>query len=277
MISIIIPTRNRYSYIRLLLEDIHRQDLEWPYEVLVVDQSDHKESLIDCIHIPTSTLGPCVSRNMGVKAAKGDVLVFLDDDARIETDFIKEMVSPILEGRFMAVAGSNCDINGNYKADPEDYLTRKEVNFIKLFTSNPNHKESRISMALPGCCMAMKRSCLEAVGGFDESLDPTGAGEDRDLAIKFYKAGYAIWYNAKAKLFHDRHAKGGSKDVGSRNLMLDVHTYHICKKHFSKELAEGLKLVILDVYRRKFYKAIRKQRMIGTKYRMYQQAKKMMN
>ena len=64
-VSVIIPTRNRFDYIRLLIDDLQEQTFS-NFEIIVVDQSDIKQSYLpNCKHIVTDTLGPCVSRNLG--------------------------------------------------------------------------------------------------------------------------------------------------------------------------------------------------------------------
>ena len=65
MISVIIPTRNRFSYVTLLINDLLDQDLDLDYEIIAVDQSDNPEHLENCKHIITETRGPSVSRHGG--------------------------------------------------------------------------------------------------------------------------------------------------------------------------------------------------------------------
>jgi len=274
-ISVIIPTRNRYDYIQLLLEDIVKQTVS-VFEVIVVDQSDETRALNNCIHIFTETTGPCISRNIGVAKAKGDILVFIDDDARVNTDFIEEIINPIIENGFDAVAGAICDLKGDYLLSDEEFLTRDNLNFIKVITSNPNSSKSRISICVPGGCSAILRSVFHEIGGFDESFDPTGAGEDREMSLRLFKQGYRVWYNSKAKLLHARAPVGGSRDVGSRTLMLDVHTYIMCKKHFSNELAEVLRKNIIDSYRKKFVSSLFNLKLTRTRYLLLKEAKKLM-
>ncbi len=276
-ISIIIPTRNRFDYVKLLIADILAQEDVSNYEIIVVDQSENPEHLEHCTHILTDSLGPCISRNIGAKQATGDILVFLDDDARIYPNFIREITSPIIKDRFDVVAGAICDPHGTYKPKGNNFLKTKNANFIKVMTSNPEGDVSRITLAFPAGCSAMLKSVFDAVGGFEESFDPTGAGEDRDMALKLYKDGYAIWYNAKAKLLHAVATEGGSRDVGSRSLMLDVHTYKMCKTYFSDELAENIKKVILKRYQDNFKDALLNFHKIRTKYRVLQKAKKLLN
>lgn len=274
-ISIIIPTRNRFGYIKLLIEDLQRQTIS-DFEVIVVDQSDEQRSLDNCIHIFTESIGPCVSRNIGVAKAKGKILVFLDDDARINSDFVEEITLPIIDGRFDAVAGAVCDLEGNYLLENGQNLTLKNNNFIKVLTSNPNSSESRISICVPGGCSAILTNVFHEIGCFDESYDPTGAGEDREMSLRLYKQGFSVWYNSKAKLLHAMAPMGGSRDVGSRTLMLDVHTYKMCKKHFSHELADVLKENIIESYRKKFIKSIFDLKLIRSKYFLLKEVKQLM-
>ena len=98
------------------------------------------------------------------------------------------------------MAGAVCDLEGNYKRNDEDCLRAYGLNFIKVLTRNPDGPTSRISLSFPTGCAAILKSVFEKIKGFEENFDPTGAGEDRDVALKLYKHGYATWYNAKAKL-----------------------------------------------------------------------------
>ncbi|MDX1462870.1 MAG: glycosyltransferase, partial [Marinirhabdus sp.] len=237
---------------------------------------DTPQEVEGCIYMHMTATGPCISRNTGVRKSTGDILVFLDDDARIGTDFIHEITAPIRSGNYPVVAGAICDPEGNYLNTQEQYLTKGSYNFMKVITSNPNHDQSRITLAVPGCCMALTREVFDTIGGFNENFDPTGAGEDRDVALKCYKHGFAIWYNAKAKLLHAVNAAGGSRDVGSRTLMLDVHTYLMCKEHFSEQLAHTLRDSIIQRYRKQFHHAVLKGKLVRTKYALLKQAKQLM-
>lgn len=274
-VSVIIPTRNRYDYLELLLNDLNKQSVS-VFEILVIDQSDEKKKISGCIQICTDTIGPCVSRNLGVAKSRGDILVFLDDDARINNNFIKEITFPIVNRQFGAVAGAICDAQGNYLLNKNQYFTQNDINFIKVLTKNPNSSESRISICLPGGCSAILKSVFIEIGGFDEGFDPTGAGEDRDLSLRLYIKGFPVWYNAEAKLLHAQAPLGGSRDVGSRSLMLDVHTYKMCKKYFSKDLADTLKKNIIELYRNKFISSIFKMKYTRSKYLLYKELKRLM-
>ncbi|GAA4268007.1 glycosyltransferase family 2 protein [Hyunsoonleella aestuarii] len=275
-VSIIIPTRNRYFYIIALINDLKDQNFK-DFEIIVVDQSDEPKPILDCNHIITKSKGPCVSRNIASKVAKGNILVFLDDDARVGNDFIKEITKPILKGDYLAVAGAVCDLEGNYLRKDSDFLKSPSENFIKVLTNNPDSKTSRDCISFPGCCAAIEKNLFFEIGSFDESLDPTGAGEDRDLALRLYLRGVAIRYNSKAKLLHAVAPVGGSRDVGSRTLMLDVHTYKMSKKYFSEALTLALKKTILRKYYKNFFNSILQLRLVRTKFHFLLVVKRLLN
>lgn len=276
IVSVIIPTRNRYSYIIALLNDLKNQDFK-DFEIIVVDQSDEPKPISDCHHIITKYKGPCISRNIASKQAKGDILVFLDDDARVGNDFIKEITHPIIKGDYLAVAGAVCDLEGNYLRTDSDFLKSTSENFIKVLTNNPDSQTSRDCISFPGCCAAIEKKLFFEIGAFDESLDPTGAGEDRDIALRLYLKGVAIRYNSKAKLLHAVAPEGGSRDVGSRTLMLDVHTYKMSQKYFSETLSLALKRNILRKYYKNFFNSIVEFRLVRTKFRVLLAVRQLLN
>ena len=271
-ITVIIPTRNREDYVKDLLIDLHAQTLK-ANEIIVVDQSDNPLKLSNCIYIPLRSKGPCVSRNFAAERASGDILVFLDDDSRINEDFLLEITEPIRSGNFSAVAGAICNEKGEYLKKSFNHFKINTENFIKAITNNPDTCYSKITLSFPGGCSAVLKSVFDEVQGFNESFDPSGAGEDREFALKLFTHGYAIWYNAKAKLLHIGAPIGGSIGNGSRSENLDIHTYEICKSFFSPRIVQTLKSSILRKYRNKILGNFWQIRGFRTRFNQYRRIK----
>jgi glycosyltransferase involved in cell wall biosynthesis len=276
LISIIIPTRNRKKYVKDLISDIDKQILPESYskEIIVADQSDTRSKINNCEYYYLDSTGPCVSRNFAAKRAQGEILVFLDDDARIENNFIYEITKPIITNITFAVAGAVCDINGKYPKDDKEFLKKDSFNFLKVLTANPNNQNSGFCMSFPGCCAAIVKNVFNDLGGFDEKFDPTGAGEDRDLAMNLFSNGYGIYYNHLARLFHIGVGTGGSRDVGSRSLYLEINTHKICLKYFSVTLSENLEHSILSGYKYKLLRSALRIKGLRTNYINYQHLKR---
>src|SRR3989344_4462300 len=107
MISIIIPTFNEEKYLPKLLNCIKNQTYK-DYEIIIADANskDKTKAIAKKYGCKTVRGGlPAVGRNNGAKAAKGDILLFLDADSLIEKDFLKNCLGDI-QKRNLDVAGT---------------------------------------------------------------------------------------------------------------------------------------------------------------------------
>ena len=102
MISLIICTYNREKYIGPLLESIAKNDYPTTeYEIVLVDNNctDNTREVCEQFAIanPEVTLryvveheqGLSAARNKGIKEAKGDIIIYVDDDALVDSDYIR--------------------------------------------------------------------------------------------------------------------------------------------------------------------------------------------
>ena len=211
-ISVVIASSNRITYLLDLLEDLSKQ-MMLPYEVIVVDQSDKPYNLENCVYIRDSGRGPCRARNIGAEIAKGEILVFLDDDVRIECDFLKEICEPIVSGKFAAVSGAICDAEGKYPRAAPCFRKNKHSDWLTAISANPEYAGEGLALVLPaGCCAILKRVFIE-VGGFDLYFDPDGAGEDREIALRLFHYGYPVFYNGSARVMHLAASVGGRRSL----------------------------------------------------------------
>ena len=60
--------------------------------------------------------------------------------------------------------------------------------------------------------MAFRRTALISIGGFDERYTHSAFREDTDVSWRIKRAGYGIWFNHKASLYHLSAAQGGTRD-----------------------------------------------------------------
>src|SRR5689334_4412033 len=109
IISVIIATMNRAHELALMFPTLVAQSC-LPEEVIVIDQSDDS-STKDLVEQYQADLkqrglsnpvivyvyekeaaGAGAARNVGIERAVGDILVFLDDDVLLETDFLQEII-----------------------------------------------------------------------------------------------------------------------------------------------------------------------------------------
>lgn len=100
--SVIIPTYNRKQALSVLLQSLSRQTfLATQFEVIVVDDGSSDETpSLSSLDFPFSlryyrqeNQGEVVARNSGAKIARGEILLFLDDDIRVESTYVADIVA----------------------------------------------------------------------------------------------------------------------------------------------------------------------------------------
>ena len=108
MLTAIICTYNREKYIGNLLESIAANDLsKSEYEIVLVDNNctdnTHKvckafaaaHADVNFRYVIEKEQGLSSARNKGIREAKGDVLVYIDDDALVDTWYLRTIVGSI--------------------------------------------------------------------------------------------------------------------------------------------------------------------------------------
>lgn len=243
-ISVIIPTKNRREYLIDILNDIDNQ-IYPVLEVVAPDQSENFKEIEDnynfrLIHFAHTGKGPCISRNDAAEKASGDILVFLDDDARVRENFIEEITLPIRNRKSYTCSGALCDLEGI----PDTKSHNSDFWFFQL-TAIPKENYSDDCHYTPGCCFAIDRKIFFEIGKFDLFFDPNGAGEDREIAIRLSKSGYKIHFNGNAKLLHARAPSGGRRERGSSSIHLIKNVGYIIYKYYgNKELNRYRKYLV---------------------------------
>ncbi|MBI1874725.1 MAG: glycosyltransferase, partial [Acidobacteria bacterium] len=146
--------------------------------------------------------------NAGVRAARGEVLLFIHDDVQpISREWLREMVSQALRPEIGAV--------GAKLYYPDDTLEHAGiVAGLRGMVGNPNRGLRRSApdnlarasviqgvSAVSGACLIMRRRVFEEIGGFDERNVPT-AFTDIDLCFRLQERGYRVIMTPYAELHH---------------------------------------------------------------------------
>jgi len=107
MISVIIPIYNEEDVILNCLESLSKQSVK-DFEIIVIDDGSTDKTfekmrfsfaIKDVKVLQQKHLGPGAGRNLGVKHAKGEILVFVDADMTFDRNFLKMLVKPIVTGK----------------------------------------------------------------------------------------------------------------------------------------------------------------------------------
>jgi len=197
-ISVFVCSCNGAKTIRQTLTAL--SSLNYPdYEIVVVDDGS-KDATAQIAKefktrlISTENRGLSVARNEALKDEAASIVVYVDDDAYPDSDWLKYIAYTFLTTDFMAVGGSN--------------LLPSESGVIANCVGNapggPTHVliNDRVAEHIPGCNMAYRKAALKAIGGFDGQF--RSAGDDVDVCWRIQKMGWEIGYHPAAYVWHYR-------------------------------------------------------------------------
>ena len=197
-ISVVVCSYNGSRTIRDTFEALRR--ITYPnFEVIVVDDGSKDAtaaiaSEYDVRLIRTENRGLSSARNTGWRAATGEIIAYIDDDAYPDPDWLTYLAATFTRGHHVGVGGPNI-------APPGDGPIAM---CIAHAPGNPVHVmlTDREAEHIPGCNMALRRDALEAIGGFDERFRV--AGDDVDICWQLQARGWTLGFSPAAVVWHHR-------------------------------------------------------------------------
>jgi len=197
-VSVVVCTYNGARTIRDCLDGLSR--LVYPdYEVIVVDDGSSDASGViarqyGCRLIKTENRGLANARNTGLAAATGEIVAYLDDDAYPDPDWLTYLASTFLRTAYAGVGGPNIAPAGD--GPIAECVARAPGGPVHVLVTD------REAEHIPGCNMAFRKSCLEAIGGFDPQFRT--AGDDVDVCWRLQERGWKLGFHPAAMVWHHR-------------------------------------------------------------------------
>lgn len=191
-VSVVIASHGRCALLAETLDALDRQTMAG-FEVMVVDDDspDATPELLAARGVRTirvSRRGPGRARDVGWRAAAGDIVAFTDDDCVPTPGWLEALVAPIVAGDADFVQGrtlprpDQAELAGTWS---RTQVVEEENGFYQT------------------CNIAYRRTVLEAVDGFDAGFSgPLTAGEDTDLAWRAIESGFRSRFSAEALVHH---------------------------------------------------------------------------
>jgi len=259
--SVVINTYNREASLSKTLDGLRHQTHP-DFEVIVVNgpSTDGTKKLLSSwsksIRIeecPERVLGK--SRNVGIRAAAGEVVAFIDDDAVPEPDWLETLVAAYDDPRVGGVGGIVFDRTGTRLQYLYALCYRTGLHVLDAeppFDAFQGPGADPI-VYLQGTNCSFRRSYLEEVGGFDEEL--VCVYDDVDVSLRLNDAGYLIKLLFGAAVHHKhlashvRDAAGTPTDPYPKNrdraYFAFKHATDRSSAQLNKQLAEHVESVVL--------------------------------
>ena len=198
-VSVIIPTLNRYTYLRDVFSDLEKQTHKH-FEVLVCDQSEPFDA--SCYEgwsfemhvIRQEEKALWKARNACLAKATGDLILLFDDDSRVDSDWISNHIRCLSYFNADISAGVTDTIVGHGLSKKESYFHYSDV----FDTGNA----------------LVKRQVFEQVGLFDRQFEKQRMG-DGEFGLRAYLGGFPSISNPYAKRIHLKVETGGLRHFGS--------------------------------------------------------------
>jgi GT2 family glycosyltransferase len=218
-VSLVIPTIGRGELLLKTLSHFLLSDYR-DFEIVVVDQTpDPDDSVIKFMvenrekikYIHIDKPGLPNARNVGIGEARGDIIVFVDDDVIPEKGFITAHASSYID-KIGGVAGRVLP-PGNELGDCEDNPKKiAKIRFLGLMIFDNFDSLTRTTAHhARGCNMSFKREALIETGGFDVGFGGSAHMEETDISLRVRKLGYEMVFSPKASLVHLLEPVGGCR------------------------------------------------------------------
>lgn len=255
--SVVIPTYRRHSSlqecIKALCSQLRNKE---DFEIVVINDGGEGEPLgnsysqINIRYLSIEHKGAAAARNFALRNAKGEIILFLDDDSIVAEGWADATVKNWQE--FADVDG----IGGYVLCDKIDTIYVKvNADIFNWYFEQANHGE--YCNFISTCNAGYKKEILERVNGFDEQFK-AAYGEDRDLNIKIIKQGGKLRLARDILVYHDK----------------NLYFYNFIRRHFNYgkgafmvyEKYPGLKYLSIRNYIKLYASVLSGYRNLGEKF-----------
>lgn len=220
-VTVTVGTRDRPHHLQRLLRSISHATT--PCEVLIVDNAsvgDATRALVESWtnvdnrlrYVFEARPGLSNARNRALQGARGDVILYIDDDVEVDSDWIRRhamayrdpvvdcVTGPAYAARLDKREEVLCEttIGWSKGFSPQRFDVRRPPAGAPLFPFSPG-------LFGGGMNFSVRRDVAVQLGGFDPELGagrPTRGAEDCDFFVRLVRAGHILQYEPAALVFH---------------------------------------------------------------------------
>ena len=199
MVSVVICAYDAERTMRDCLESLRR--LDYPnFEVVIVDDGSRDRTADISMDFPEFRLirqpnkGLSVARNVGMQAARGEIIAYTDSDCVVDPHWLTLMVRSMIEGNFDGCGGPNYAPHEDGRIEASCAASPGAPCHVLIADDRAEH--------LAGCNMLFSKAALAKIGGFDPQF--TSAGDDVDICWRMLDAGFKLGFSPAAFVWHFR-------------------------------------------------------------------------
>ena len=232
MVSVIIPNMNHKDILKTCIDSLYEKNTYKNFEVIIIENNSNQQEIFDYyneleaqhenVHVVywKGIFNYSAINNFGVKYAKGDYYLFLNNDTEvIEPNAIEEMLGCCMRPEVGIVgakllyeddtvqhAGVVVGFN-NYAGHVFTEIDKDDLGYMMRPIINCDYS------AVTAACMMVKKSVFEQVQGFDEQFEV--ACNDVDFCLRVREIGKLVVYNAFALWHHyESKSRGYENSIG---------------------------------------------------------------
>lgn len=227
-LTVAIPTYNRADFLRQTLAGLARQDFpRGSFEVLVIDNNstDHTRTVVAEFagstpaprYLLETKQGLDYARNRAISEARGDILVFADDDILMSPDWLTQLVAPLLADSAHRVGAVGGEVIPVFPDGLPPWVA--EWHAPLAFRADAGPLVAKYSPM--GANLALPKWVFEKLGLFHTALDRAAgnyfSGGDSEMIRRVRAAGLEVWFAPAAAVQHQMPASRTTFRYASRH------------------------------------------------------------
>ncbi|WP_447962848.1 glycoside hydrolase family 99-like domain-containing protein [Nitrospira sp. Ecomares 2.1] len=243
LVSIVIPVYNHLEYTVCCLASILKHVPQCSFEVIVVDDGSQDEtsnilSTIDNIRYCRNedNVGFLRSCNTGASLARGQYLLFLNNDTQVLEGWLDELVNTFQEQSDVGLVGSKLLYPNGVLQEAGAIIKPDGSAELVGLNGDPDRPEYNVVREVDYCSGAsvlIEAEVFKALGGFDDIYAPCYC-EDSDLAFRVRKEGKRVFYQPRSVVIH--HLSVSTNDSRHEKTPLVARNVNTFVQRWSDEL-----------------------------------------
>jgi len=246
LVSVVSANYNGRHLLPELLQSLI--DLDYPkekLETILVDNNSQDDSLSfvqanfpQAKIISSQDNNYCLANNLGITHAKGKYIAFLNNDTKVEKNWLIELIKVIDKDDQVAAVGSKILLSDG-RIQSVGHIQFPNLNWgDKGFLEEDKQQYDQITEveSISNCAALYRKKVLEGVGFFDEDFNMYM--EDVDMAFRVRKKGWRILYVPGSIVHHRLH--GSKQQEELRQFFIIKNRLLFIAKHFPDRLPESI-------------------------------------